>query len=176
MVGKTTASSYLVSPTPTKNTYMWHRPYNQSQAYSHFPPSEQQQHMSWNALSSCRIEWFSDRAQPAPPQLGGKPTKKQVVSSEDIGFYQRHPTKRAWTENQRNWTPIENGDADDESDSTSGLLTLSNGVGEQTMDQDFGLCHRRSPLRFELLKHYSICFITLLQIFAGQYFKFIDFC
>ncbi|XP_039249502.2 uncharacterized protein LOC120327151 isoform X1 [Styela clava] len=126
--GQSALSSFIVPPDLTREN-MWHRPYNGA-PQNNFSAPEQQQHVSWNALSSCRIEWFNDRNPPPPPQHGVKhPKKKPTSSAEEIGFYHRHPAKRAWNDGgQRNWTPIQNNDQNDENDSTSGLLTLSNGV------------------------------------------------
>lgn len=115
-----------------KQGNMWHRPYNIAPPPQQNFSTSEQQNVSWNALSSCRIEWFNDRNPPPPPQHVSKHGKKKSTSSaEEIGFYHRHPTKRAWNDNsQRNWTPIQKNDLTDENDAASGLLTLSNGVGE----------------------------------------------
>lgn len=127
------SSSYL-SPVDMKrvsNGDMWQRQYHLGQSQPSYSNSEQQR-ISWNALSSCRIEWFNDRTS-APPPNPGK-VKNKLNSSAEGGFYHRHPTKRAWDGSmQRNWTPVKKNDVD-ESDASSGLLTLSNGVGEKLYD------------------------------------------
>lgn len=134
VVGQSAAPNYLVSTSPVQNNYMWHRPYNPSISYTNLvsPDQQQQQRLSWNTLASCRIEWFNDRNQPVP---AGKFSKmKGSVSSDEGGFYHRNPLKNAWSEasqHSRNWTPVENTNGDCESDATSCLVTLSNGVGER---------------------------------------------